>query len=121
MATRRSASQWARLVKKWKRSGETATEFGARVRVKPSDLHSWRWRLRKAGLLKDEEEVQPPVKAEFVPVQVVSRVREFEPERAHDEHVEIVVDGHNTVRVLPGFDDTTLRRVLDVLREKGAR
>jgi hypothetical protein len=119
MAIRKSASQWARVVKKWKRSGETATEFGARVGVKPAALHSWRWRLRKAGLLKDDE-VQSAV-PEFLPVHIVSDDREFEPARVHDQHVDIVVDEHNTVRVLPGFDDMTLRRVLNVLREKGAR
>ncbi len=121
MAVRKNASQWAKLVKKWKRSGETAAEFGAKAKVQPAALHSWRWRLRKAGLLDDEYEAQSSVVPEFLPVHVVSHDREFEPEQAHDQHVDIVVDEHNTVRVLPGFDDTTLRRVLDVLREKGAR
>ena len=121
MAVRRNASQWAKLVKKWKRSGETATEFGTRARVKPSALHSWSWRLRKAGLLKDNEQPQTSSGPAFVPVQVVSSERELERERACDQHVDIVVDERNTVRVLPGFDDNTLRRVLDVLREQGAR
>ncbi len=121
MAMRRSASQWLKLVKSWKRSGETATEFGARLRVKPRDLHSWHWRLRKAGLLEDEQETPAPEQPAFVPVHVVSREVEFEPERVFEQHVDIVVDMRNTVRVLPGFDDTTLRRVLDVLREKETR
>ena len=120
MAVRRSAAQWARLVKKWKRSGETATEFGARVRVKPASLHSWRWRLRKAGLLEDDDATQTSAVPAFLPVHVVSREREFEDEHAHAQHVEIVVDERNTIRVLPGFDDKTLRRVLDVLRAKEA-
>lgn len=121
MAIRRNASQWLRLVKQWKRSGETATEFGARVEVKPRDLHSWRWRLRKDGLLEVEEKAATPAQPAFVPIHVVSHAREFESERVDDQHVDIVVDERNTVRVLPGFDDTTLRRVLDVLRAKEAR
>ena len=121
MAVRRNASQWARLVKKWKRSGETAAEFGARAKVQPAALHSWRWRLRKNGVLKDEQDAQSSAGPEFLPVHVVSHDREFEPERERDQHVDIVVDERNTVRVLPGFDDTTLRRVLDVLGNKGAR
>jgi len=121
MAVRRSAAQWAKLVKKWKRSGETATEFGARVQVKPGALHSWRWRLRRDGLLKDDEDTQPSPVPAFLPVHVVSPEREFAPEQAQDQHVDIVVDERNIVRVLPGFDDTTLRRVLDVLRKTGAR
>ncbi len=119
MAVRRNASQWARLVKKWKRSGKTASEFGVEAKVSPAALHSWRWRLRKAGLLQDEPDAQPSVVPEFLPVHVVSS--DIEPEQARDQHVDIVVDERNTVRVLPGFDDTTLRRVLDVLREKGVR
>ncbi len=121
MAIRRTASQWLKLVKEWKRSGETATEFGARVRVKPASLHSWRWRLRKAGLLEDDDAPQTSAVPAFLPVHVVSREREFEGERGSDQHVEIVIDERNTIRVLPGFDDKTLRRVLDVLRETGAR
>lgn len=121
MAVRRNASQWTRLVKKWKRSGETATEFGARVGVEARALHSWRWRLRKDGLLKDDEPAEVSETPAFLPVHVVSRDRDDERGQANDQHVEIVVDERNTVRVLPGFDDTTLRRVLDVLREKGAR
>jgi hypothetical protein len=117
MAVRRNASQWKRLVKKWKRSGESAADFGAKAKVKPAALHSWCWRLRKAGLLDEEQDAQPSVLPEFLPVHVVSS--DIEPERAPDQHVEIVVDERNTVRVLPGFDDITLRRVLDVLREKG--
>jgi hypothetical protein len=116
MAVRRNASQWKRLVKKWKRSRETAAEFGAKAKVKPAALHSWCWRLRKAGLL-DEHDAHPSVLPEFLPVHVVSS--DIEPVRPRDQHVEIVVDERNTVRVLPGFDDITLRRVLDVLREKG--
>lgn len=71
MAMRRSASQWLKLVKSWKRSGETATEFGARLRVKPTDLHSWHWRLRKTGLLKDEQET--PKRARLVQMRRVER------------------------------------------------
>ena len=121
MAVRRNASQWKRLVTKWKRSGKTASEFGAKAKVSAAALHSWRWRLRKNGLLDDEHDAQPSVVPEFLPVHIVSSDRDIEPERARDQHVDIVVDERNTVRVLPGFDDATLRRVLDVLGNKGAR
>ncbi|MBK9258856.1 MAG: hypothetical protein IPM54_03360 [Polyangiaceae bacterium] len=115
---RRNASQWAKLVKEWKRSGETATEFGARVGVEAHSLHSWRWRLRKDGLLDDEHAAQTSAAPAFLP-HVVSR--DCGLVQGHDQHVDIVVDDRNTVRVLPGFDDTTLRRVLDVLQERAMR
>lgn len=121
MAVRRKASQWVSLVRRWKRSGETASEFGARVGVEARALHFWRWRLRKDGLLKDDEPAEASEMPAFLPVHVVSRDCDGERGQANDQHVEIVVDERNTVRVLPGFDDTTLRRVLNVLSEKGAR
>jgi transposase-like protein len=118
---RRNAWQWAKLVKEWKRSGKTASEFGVRAGVDASALHSWRWRLRKDGLLEDERETDTSMLPAFLPVRVVSRADEPERIATGDQHVDIVVDERNTVRVLPGFDDSTLRRVLDVLHEKAAR
>ncbi|MRG98174.1 hypothetical protein GF068_40625 [Polyangium spumosum] len=54
----------------------------------------------------------------FLPVHVVERP--VAPENAPPAPlgpVEIVVDGRHTIRVGPGFDADTLRRVLDLLGE----
>lgn len=117
---RRNASLWAKLVVEWKRSGKTAAEFGASAGVEAHALHSWCWRLRKDGLLRDEQAPDATAVPAFLPVHVVSRDCEPERVRADGQHIDIVVDDRNTVRVLPGFDDSTLRRVLDVLHEKAA-
>lgn len=113
---RKTAKQWARLVTRWQDSGLTAGEFGAKVKVDPHSLHWWRWALRKRGLLReapiDTHESLPA----FLPVHVVERpaARENAPPVPHGP-VEIVVGGRHTVRVGPGFDADTLRRVLELL------
>ena len=117
---RRNAAQWAELVAKWKRSGLTAKKFGAREGVQPKSLTWWNWRLGKNGAAETEPVASETAMPSFLPVHVVER--ECAPKRglSSDRHVDIVVDERNTVRVLPGFDDQTLRRVLDVLHEKAA-
>jgi len=117
---RRNASQWAELVAKWKRSGLTATKFGAREGVRPKSLTWWSWRLSKEAA-KDESLAPETGFPAFLPVHVVER--ECAPKSAisPDRHVDILIDERNTVRVLPGFDEQTLRRVLDVLEEKAVR
>lgn len=114
---RRNASQWAELVAKWKRSGLTAKKFGTREGVRPKSLTWWSWRLGSDSAKDKSPETLLPA---FLPVHVVERECAPKSAMAPERHVDILVDGRNTVRVLPGFDEQTLRRVLDVLHEKAA-
>jgi transposase len=45
-AGRRSAKDWARLIREWKRSGQTAGQFASTYGLRPQTLMWWRWRLR---------------------------------------------------------------------------
>ena len=45
--TRRSAEEWAKLVRDLERSGKTAKAFASERRVSPGTLSWWRWRLAK--------------------------------------------------------------------------
>ena len=47
VSQRHTAAQWARWVKAWKRSGETAEEFATSRGLKPRTLTWWSWRLQK--------------------------------------------------------------------------
>jgi hypothetical protein len=47
MAKRRTASDWARLVAGWKRSGGGAVEFAASAGVSAVQLRWWRWHVAK--------------------------------------------------------------------------
>ncbi len=44
---RRSANEWAKLVKAWERSGKSAAAFAASLGVKPDTLTWWRWKLSR--------------------------------------------------------------------------
>ncbi len=44
---RRTSAEWKRLIKAWKRSGATATEFGEPRGLRPGALHWWNWWLSK--------------------------------------------------------------------------
>jgi hypothetical protein len=116
---RRTAKQWARLVARWQDSGLTAGEFGAKVKVEPRSLHWWRWALRKRGGMREDSTSTLESLPAFLPVHIVERPP-VTPENAPPAPrgpVEIVVDGRHTVRVGPGFDADTLRRVLELLGE----
>ena len=48
-ARRRSAKDWARLVREWERSGQTAAQFGSTHGLRPQRLMWWRWRLGRSA------------------------------------------------------------------------
>lgn len=124
---RTTREQWERRVARWRRSGLTTREFAAREGLRASTLAYWRWRLKTesrselqtgaagsaatAGAVRMREMASAP--ADFVGFEVVAAP-------AGGRDVEIIVDGALRVRVAPGFDEATLRRVVSVLRE-GAR
>ncbi len=114
---RRKASEWSALVARWKRSGKTAEEFGTEVGVEGRSLHWWRWALRKRGAARNAVMTSDELIPSFLPVRVVERAVHAETVTAlPGGSVEIVIDGRHAVRVGPGFDEGTLRRVLDLLR-----
>lgn len=47
-AGRRSAKDWARLIREWKRSGQTAAQFASTYGLRPQALMWWRWRLGRS-------------------------------------------------------------------------
>jgi transposase len=115
---RRTARQWFRLVARWKRSGLSAREFGAKARVDFRSLHWWSWAIRKRAMQQEEPATFADDAPAFLPVHIVER--DAIPEKvtsAAGEPVEIVIDARLAVRVGPGFDEATLRRVLEVLRD----
>jgi hypothetical protein len=114
---RRKAAEWSDLVMRWKRSGKTAEQFGAAAGVAARSLHWWNWALRKREALQSDLMPSSAPVAAFLPVRVVERADATEVMTSLPcGAVEIVVDERHAVRVGPGFDEATLRRVLGVLR-----
>ena len=114
---RRKASEWFALVLRWKRSGKTAEEFGVEEGVDGRSLHWWSWALRKREAARSAAVTLDEPMPAFLPVRVVARADAAETMTAPPcGGVEIIVDERHAVRVGPGFDEVTLRRVLGVLR-----
>lgn len=122
MATR---TEWSERVKRWKRSGLSAAEFGRREGLKATQLYWWTWKLGAS------EPAPAPDEPRFLPVRVVSAPAAA-PSRPAAALVttsssgsavgaiEIALPNGRLVRVPPGFDPATLERVLAIAAEVGA-
>lgn len=107
MATR---EDWAERIKRWKKSGLTAAEFGEREGIAGKQLHWWKWHLGKKEVLSASES---PLR--LLPVSVVpSR----DVQVSQETPLEIVLQSGHILRVPHGFDPATLRSVLLVLEER---
>jgi transposase len=107
MATR---EDWAERVKRWKKSGLTAAEFGEREGIEAKQLHWWKWHLGKKEVPSASESPLRLLPVSVVPSRDV-RVSEETP-------LEIVLQSGHILRVARGFDAATLRSVLLVLEER---
>ena len=104
---------WRDVIRRWKSSGLTKTEFCDGESVSSASLHYWLKELRR----RDGNRVWPqptppstpaaPAKPSFVPGRVVDRARPAEP-------IELVVGSH-TLRLRAGFDPEALRQVVRAL------
>ncbi len=122
MATR---AEWSERVKRWKRSGLSAAEFGRREGLKAEQLYWWSWKLGAS------DPAPAPDEPRFLPVRVVGSLPAA-PSRPAAELVttsssggaaaviEIALPNGRLVRVPPGFDPATLERVLSIAAEAGA-
>lgn len=104
MSTRVAAKQWASRVAQWKRSGQTAAQFGASHGIDPRQLTWWKWNLRKraADAASAVAEQQQPRSVRFLPVRVrpaPSEVAAFTGLAA-----EVLLPGELVVRVGGGAD-----------------
>src|SRR3954466_13154063 len=112
---------WRRLIKEWRRSGLSVREFCAAQGLSEANLYAWRRILAE----RDAQAVQ------FVPVRVIPGAtgagdHDTSSAVAHDARaaahgslarLELIVAGGQRLRIGPGFDEATLRRVLAILQE----
>ena len=100
--TKRSR-EMRRLLARHERSGLTLSEFGRREGLVPATLYWWRRRLREA-------EIAAPAVVSFTEVSTVAAA-------GAGRGFEVVLGGGTTVRVPERFDPTSLRTLLETLRE----
>jgi hypothetical protein len=97
--------QWQRWIDKWRASGLSVRAFCDRHRLPTATFYAWRRRLQRRAAAT----------ASFLPVQVVA-----DPPPPQASPLEVVLADGALLRVASGFDPTTLRQLLAVLREGGA-
>jgi transposase-like protein len=97
--------QWRRRIDQWRVSGLSVRAFCAQHGLSSASFYHWRRVLERRA-------AEGPA---FVPVQVVADAL---PTQASALEV-VLLDGR-TVRVAPGFDAATLRRLLVVLEGEGS-
>ena len=96
----RKEQQWRRRISQWRASGLSVRAFCALHGLANASFYAWR------RVLERRAAEQPA----FVPVQVVADTMP-----AQTSALEVVLADGRTVRVAPGFDAATLRRLLAVL------
>lgn len=95
----RKERQWRRWLEEWRESGLSVRGF-CRVRgLAEANFYAWRRTLAERSAEAGA----------FVPVRVVSE------EVPTGSALELVLPGQRQVRIAPGFDATTLQRLLTVL------
>ena len=97
--------QWRRWIALWRTSGLSVRAFCDRHGLATPSFYAWRRILHQRA-------ADTPT---FVAVQVVPDATP-----AQATALEVVLGDGRVVRVAPGFDDATLRRLLAVLQEGGA-
>jgi hypothetical protein len=98
----RKEQQWRGWIERWRGSGLSVRAFCARHGLSQPSFYAWRRELQR----------RPTPVAAFVPVRVVG---EGLPPGAGS--LDVLLAGGRTVRVPPGFDAATLRRLIAVLEE----
>jgi hypothetical protein len=119
---------WEKRVERWRESGLTAREFAAETGVNANTLANWGWRLRRPGdagvsQRRKRGPSSSPAAAAPVPLKFVELVakdndgvgRASSATAGATATIELVVGSGRTLRVPPGFDAESLRRLLAVL------
>lgn len=117
IVVRRTHREWARLVRKWQRSGATARAFGATHRVNPHTLAWWKWRLASTS-----DGAHPPAGApRLVPVDVVDEGVERARVTVDDTGWELTTASGERLSVRGPLTGADLATVLTTLTAKRGR
>jgi hypothetical protein len=97
---------WRGVIKEWQQSGQSVRAFCASRNLSIPTFYGWRAKI--LGAVR--------VRRQFLPVRVITE----QPAPQRDgSGIEIVLGNGHYVRILPGFDQSTLGQMLDVLNRRG--
>jgi len=121
-AKARREAHWRTVLNRWRASGLPKTEFARREQISPDVLGWWQTEIQKRdGAMRRKASASEaaqtrwkavPQPAAFVPVRVVEPLPTPSPAPIE------VLAGDHTVRVRPGFDPETLRRLFAILKDQ---
>jgi hypothetical protein len=96
---------WRRMMRQWGRSGLSIRAFCAEQQISEPNFYAWRRTIA-------QRDAEMPC---FVPVQVVSEADSVA--TPEGSSLELVLSPRRVLRIGPGFDGPTLRRLLALLEE----
>ena len=99
---------WRRVIRQWDRGELSVRAFCRTHGLSEPSFYAWRRILA-------QRDAKTPA-APFVPVQVVAEPRSAE--APHSAALELILEDGRRLRIEPGFDGPTLRRVLALLQEE---
>jgi transposase len=109
--------RWAGLVKRWRRSGQTAREFAESAGVKAGTLSYWAWRLKLEGNGSGKRSVRRRRRSSSATANKASFV-ELIVDRPEERHFELAFGDGRRLRIPSGFDADALGRLLMVLGDR---
>ena len=104
-------AEWAKRVRQWRQSGQTARAFAASIGVKSGSLTHWAWRLKReaAGQRSVRRRVRRPVPG--------SPLVEIIPGRVIGGGFELTLGNGRRLSIPAQFESAALRRLITVLEE----
>lgn len=109
----RREAHWREVLARWKQSGLSKTDFARHEKISESVLSWWDAEIRRRDRTRRRTSAQSPKPMRqseaFIPVRVV--------EPAAATAIELIAGGH-AIRVRPGFDPETLRRLVTALEDR---
>jgi hypothetical protein len=95
---------WRRMLQRWRQSGLSVRDFCARHALAQPNFYAWRRTL-----------VQRDAEVQFVPVRLAAEATATTTNGG--AALELLLDGRRLLRIGPGFDAATLKRLLALLEE----
>lgn len=113
---RRSKSEWVEEVGRWRRSGQTATEYAAQHGLHPGTLAVWGSRLGRVEATQVGASRSKTMR--FLPVRVAEGPRVAAP--APRGEVEVLLLNGRRIRICGDFENDAMARLLEIA-DRGGR
>lgn len=113
---------WRDVIERWRSSGQSIRAFCAEQHLSEASFHAWRRTIARRDQLRSQvgdkaDDADRADRPAFVPVRILAPALDATTTTSAAVGLELVLGSRRVVRVSPGFDDVTLRRLLTLLEE----